>query len=443
MNELNVAKNNQCDNYCIMIASKYFESIDDFINLELGCSRFLGNMTKFYFNPISLTKNQIHFFPYLQTLHCYKEEDELIQSEQIQRYVVWWRINYYKARTLSKDKEIEFKQMIYTKNDRDIDFKKGKRIDKKSRFYSITIPEGVKELEENCFYYCQRLGNIEIPKSLSSFGKDCFCRCKIPQIYIPETIKEISKNCFKGCDDLSQVTIDLNETRILCGKKLFSIVNKTLQMMDLPSEIKIINGKEIEPFQSLQLPTTITSISKDCFENFTSLVSLELPFSFTSFDHNLFSDCIHLSSLSLESTIKSISFNAFKQFRELEQLSLSTDWVFEGDRLFSVDNKTLSSILLPSSLHFLNEREIQIVSLSSYSIPSNCVALNDYCFANCDKLSEIKGLENIKEFGNGCFYNSPYYQQKEMIKKQIGLTQTQINQLEEWTSKQIGDTVIS
>ena len=34
------------DNYCTFIASRHFENIDDFINLEMSTSKFNGNMTK-------------------------------------------------------------------------------------------------------------------------------------------------------------------------------------------------------------------------------------------------------------------------------------------------------------------------------------------------------------------------------------------------------------
>ncbi|ELP84143.1 leucine rich repeat containing protein BspA family protein, partial [Entamoeba invadens IP1] len=40
--------------YHIMIVSKYFETIKDFIKLELVCKKFRGNMVKFHFNPIPL-----------------------------------------------------------------------------------------------------------------------------------------------------------------------------------------------------------------------------------------------------------------------------------------------------------------------------------------------------------------------------------------------------
>ena len=56
------------DNYTMFIASRHFESIDDFINLEMGVKRFNGNMTKFHYNPISLTEKTRKLFPNVETL---------------------------------------------------------------------------------------------------------------------------------------------------------------------------------------------------------------------------------------------------------------------------------------------------------------------------------------------------------------------------------------
>ena len=59
------------NNYCLFLSSMYFERIEDFINLELTIPRMNGNMTKFHYNPISITKETREFFPYLQTLFIY------------------------------------------------------------------------------------------------------------------------------------------------------------------------------------------------------------------------------------------------------------------------------------------------------------------------------------------------------------------------------------
>ena len=54
------------DHYTMFIASRHFESIDDFINLELGVKRFNGNMTKFHYNPVPLTPITREWFDHFQ-----------------------------------------------------------------------------------------------------------------------------------------------------------------------------------------------------------------------------------------------------------------------------------------------------------------------------------------------------------------------------------------
>ena len=70
------------NNYCLFLTSMYFERIEDFINLELTIPRMNGNMTKFHYNPISITQQTREFFPNLQTLYTYTKEDELFQEDE-------------------------------------------------------------------------------------------------------------------------------------------------------------------------------------------------------------------------------------------------------------------------------------------------------------------------------------------------------------------------
>ena len=77
------------EHYPIYIVSKYFETIDDFINLELSCSQFKGNMKKFYYNPIPLTSSTRRLFKNLQTLYIYSAHDERFDDdERIQNRVL-------------------------------------------------------------------------------------------------------------------------------------------------------------------------------------------------------------------------------------------------------------------------------------------------------------------------------------------------------------------
>ena len=75
----------------------------------------------------------------------------------------------------------------------------------------------------------------------------------------------------------------------------------------------------------------------------------------------------------------------------------------EGNRIIRIMNKCLETIQIPNRIKKINGKEI--TPLTSYTIPTNVTKINDYCFANCKELTEIKGLEYIKEFKRGCFIN--------------------------------------
>ena len=52
----------QLDNYCIFLASQWFDDIEDHVNLVRVCKRLRLNMEKFHFNPVSLTKETREYF---------------------------------------------------------------------------------------------------------------------------------------------------------------------------------------------------------------------------------------------------------------------------------------------------------------------------------------------------------------------------------------------
>ena len=84
------------DNYCIFIASRYFDSLDDHLNLVKVSKRMRGNMEKFHYNPISVNEESVQLFPNVETLHLYEERDEYLSGGRIERYVEWNIISYHK-----------------------------------------------------------------------------------------------------------------------------------------------------------------------------------------------------------------------------------------------------------------------------------------------------------------------------------------------------------
>ena len=77
-----------------------------------------------------------------------------------------------------------------------------------SSLTSITIPEGVIEIEKGTFEGCTRLKNITIPRSVTKIGENAFRRCMdLTSITIPEGVAEIGKGTFRRCTELESITI--------------------------------------------------------------------------------------------------------------------------------------------------------------------------------------------------------------------------------------------
>ncbi|EDR24893.1 hypothetical protein EDI_347520 [Entamoeba dispar SAW760] len=122
----------------IMITSKYFNDIKDFINLEIGVKRFQGNIERFHFNPIPLNEYSRKLFPNIETFHIYNEKDEIFNDGKIFKYVIWYPVDYL-TYLFKKEQGNICKNIEYTEKDR--------------KKYGTTIPSEIKSLREYSFKY--------------------------------------------------------------------------------------------------------------------------------------------------------------------------------------------------------------------------------------------------------------------------------------------------
>ncbi|ELP84016.1 hypothetical protein EIN_346330 [Entamoeba invadens IP1] len=126
-----------------MIVSEYLKTINDFINLEFVCKKFGGNMEKFHFNPIPLNSKTIKYFPNVETFYLWNEGDEKFwkklklnkrkrkDKKKFIESIVWFNVDFETV-DINKNRNIEFKNVTYTQNDREK--------------FGNNIPSGVKSI---------------------------------------------------------------------------------------------------------------------------------------------------------------------------------------------------------------------------------------------------------------------------------------------------------
>ena len=97
MININSIRLNNCDPNTPVIASYHFETIDDFINLEMSCKKFKGNLEKMKHNPIPLNKTTRKFFPNITSQWIYSDQEQIFRDGKIENYVYFNRIPWLQA----------------------------------------------------------------------------------------------------------------------------------------------------------------------------------------------------------------------------------------------------------------------------------------------------------------------------------------------------------
>ncbi|BFU26177.1 leucine rich repeat protein, BspA family [Entamoeba histolytica] len=391
----------------IMIVSKYFEDINDFINLEIGIKRFQGNMERFHFNPIPLNQHSRKLFPNIETFHIYNKEDEIFKEGRIIKYVIWYDVSY--SRYLKEKKEMnEYKNIAYTQEDRNT-YGNTIPIEVKSLgfrcFYrcydiqSINIPTNVSKIGNYCFKYCSSLQTIEIPTSISKIGGSCFSECySLTSLNIPTSVIEIGDDCFIRCSSLTSINIE--DIKYISEERIF-MNEAVLISIEIPKNLKMINGKIIEKkdINEFNIPSTITEIGYKCFSGCTSLRTINIPTSVIEIGEYCFYECSSLTSINIPTSVIEIGDDCFEKCLSLQSINIPTSISEIGDFWF-YGCSSLKSINIPTSVIEIGDCCCEECTLTSINIPSSITSFRNGCFYGCGCEEELKKNKSIPKY---CF----------------------------------------
>ncbi|ELP84199.1 hypothetical protein EIN_258830 [Entamoeba invadens IP1] len=274
------------DAFNMMVVSKYFITIADFINLELVCKKFTGNMTRFHFNPISLTTSTRRFFPHLQTICLYTPDDEIFDDDEVEQRSVQYYVNYTTTKA-QRNTKIHYPFIEFNSHDANT---------------NDEIPEIVGRISNNTF--CDKyISSCVIPSRVVTIGNSAFCGCgNLSCVTFPSHLKEINNKAFYHCFKL----------------------------------------------KSLELPICVSYIGEFAFEMCTSLREVTLPCYLEVVEACCFSICGSLSKVVFPSDLKKIEHNAFESCTQLKHLNFPESVNFIGERAFYLC-VSLESINIPSN----------------------------------------------------------------------------------------------
>ena len=396
----------------LFLVSHYFESLDDFINLELSVKKYQGNMKKFVFNPISVTDENIHFFPKISTLYLYNPEDQPIVSIKISN-IVRNELSWFDfcKNSQKKSKKNSKQKIVYMKSDRDIDYEKGKKKNNGNEWYKhdFIISDKVEIIQKKCFFQFTKISSITLPEHIQ-LQRLCFSNCSFTSITFPNIHKR-TELC-------------------ICGNGIFTTENNVFDCLLFSLQNQIINGRKLnsltkdiltwdflnKDLTSLFIPSSVTLKSTEDIsdESFPNLVELKCYKHHVENKH-LIDKVPQLTKIEvIDGCLDNIvvSYDCHLKMKRKGIILNNINYTDEDRMIYG--NK-LPQII--KSVHFYSpkyyslneivEKKIVVRTIDSelkeFEIPMYQTKIYDNMFGFNSILTNIKCHDEIKEIGEECF----------------------------------------
>ncbi|ELP85855.1 hypothetical protein EIN_282360 [Entamoeba invadens IP1] len=294
------------------------------------------------------------------------------------------------------------------------------------KFEVFEIPDGVKEIEENTFYDCQ----------------------KLTKIVILSTVTKISENFVSNCNSLTEIKIVKSDNNItLLDTKKVILKNQILTgdlLKNIPDYVNTLYYVTCVPVDVTQIiiPSTITKIVNNAFFGINNLCELTLPDTLIDIGKHIFSDNKKLTKIHIGNNTKSdfdkfvVSYcchlrllNCGYHFDNIEFTDDDFDVVgnnFEMSEVhqFELETKTLENKifenvpplvapynnLLIKTKHLIIPKEV--TEMAKYSCENSSIrsveilnisVIEENAFSCCDFLTKVVFSQKLKNIKNEAF----------------------------------------
>lgn len=283
---------------------------------------------------------------------------------------------------------------------------------------SYTVPEGVTEISENAFRYCEGLTEVILPRSLTGIGANAFeCCYGLSHVGFSEGLRTIGENAFYDCDSLTEVTLPDSLQRLetaafsSCGMKIIHFGAGLTAIGDRAFEF-------CSSLESMVIPLGVKELTPDTFTGCGRLrgIWVESGHQHLANDDNglLYTrDRAMLirapegeqGQISIPERVVCIAEKALYNCDELTGVTLNEGLVLVKDNAFR-DACALKQLILPDSVAELGKNAFHYCSgLTTVKLGQGLKELGDGCFTNCYQLKAISIPDHVQRMGKNVFEN--------------------------------------
>ena len=239
------------------------------------------------------------------------------------------------------------------------------------------------------FYNCNNVTELDISGFNTSNVTDMswmFQNCSnLTNITIPAEVTNIGDDTFFGCSNLKNIEVDENNENYCDIDGI--LFNKAKTVI-----IKYPAGKDGNTYN---IPTGVTTIEYEAFENCNKLTNIAIPTGLTNIEDYAFYNCSNLTNIIIPLEVTNIGNGAFFGCSNLKNIEVDEN----NENYCDIDG-----ILF-------NKAKTVIIKYpagkdgNTYNIPTGVTTIEYEAFEGCNKLTNIAiptGLTNIENYA---FYN--------------------------------------
>lgn len=255
---------------------------------------------------------------------------------------------------------------------------------------SVTLPEGLTDIQDEAFQQCGGLRSVSFPQSLQNIGAYAFESCRaLEKVNLPEGLRTIGGHAFEST---GLIALKLPESLEEIGNSAL-LSNEKLQEVTFPKNLRVIPADMFYRCSALEkvvLPEKLERLEASAFARCEALTEIDLPEGVQFLGSNAFERC-GFTTIRIPDSVTEIEGNPFKNCKALRTVELSA-------------NHPLLTVQDGMLMDYVHQRVLRRLTTDAVCIvPEGIKEIADGAFGRIPELTEITLPESLEKIGEAAF----------------------------------------